>query len=69
MGSPLTPLFHVYPELNNEFFKKIYGDLYNDGMVSLDNLKISMSGSGMMAKRTTPIADEFLRFILEKDEI
>jgi hypothetical protein len=69
MGSPSTPLFHVYPELNNELFKKIYGDLYTDGMVTLENLNISMTGSGMVAKRTTPIADEFLRFILEKDEI
>ena len=69
MGSPSTPLFHVYPELNNELFKKIYGDLYNDGMVSLDNLNITMSGSGMTAKRTTAIADEFLKFILDKDDI
>lgn len=69
MGSPSTPLFHVYPELNNELFKKIYGDLYNDGMVSLDNLNTTMSGSGMVAKRTTAIADEFLKFILEKDDI
>ncbi len=69
MGSPSTPLFSVYPELNNELFKKIYGDLYTDGMVTLENLNISMTGSGMVAKRTTPIADEFLRFILGKDEI
>ena len=61
MGSPSTPLFSVYPELNNELFKKIYGDLYTDGMVTLENLNISMTGSGMVAKRTTPIADEFLR--------
>lgn len=69
MGSPSTPLFSVYPELNNELFKKIYGDLYTDGMVTLENLNISMTGSGMVSKRTTPIADEFLRFILKKDEI
>jgi hypothetical protein len=69
MGSPSTPLFSVYPELNNELFKKIYGDLYTDGMVTLENLNISMTDSGMVAKRTTPLADEFLRFILEKDEI
>ena len=67
--SPSTPLFHVYPELNNELFEKIYGDLYNDGMVTLKNLNTSMTGSGMVAKRTTAIADEFLKFILEKDEI
>lgn len=69
MASPSTPLFHVYPELNNELFEKIYADLYNDGMVTLKNLNTSMTGSGTVAKRTTVIADEFLRFILEKDEI
>ena len=69
MGSPLTPLFRTYPELNNELFDKTYGDLYNDGMVSLKDLNITMTGSGMVAKRTTPIADEFLKFILDKDEI
>lgn len=69
MGSPSTPLFHVYPELNNDFFKKIYDDLYNDGMVTLENLNISMTGSSMVEKRTTVIADEFLQFILKKDEI
>lgn len=66
MGSPSTPLFNVYPELNNDFFKKIYDDLYNDGMVTLENLNISMTGSGMVEKRTTVIADEFLQFILKK---
>ena len=69
MGAPSIPLFHVYPELNNELFKKIYDDLYNDGMVTLENLNISLTGSGMVAKRTTTIADEFLEFILKKDEL
>lgn len=69
IGSPSTLLFHVYPELNNDFFKKIYDDLYNDGMVTLENLNISMTGSGMVEKRTTVIADEFLQFIFKKDEI
>ncbi len=63
MGSPTTPLFDVYPELNNKLFNKIYKDLYIDGMITLDNPNISMSGSGMVAKRTTPLADELLRFI------
>lgn len=69
MDSPSTPLFYVYPELNNELFKKIYGDLYNDGMVTLENINMSMTGSGVVAKRTTAIADEFLKFILDKDDI
>ena len=69
MGTPSTPLFCVYPELNNELFKKIYKDLYVDGMVSLENLNITMSGSGMVAKRTTTIGDEFLKFIFDNGEL
>ena len=58
----------MYPELDNEIFKKIYNDLYVDGMVNLktDNLNTTMTGSGMVAKRTTALGDEFLMFILSK---
>ena len=67
-GSPTTILFQVYPDLDNEIFKKIYNDLYVDGMVNLktDNLNTTMTGSGMVAKRTTALGDEFLMFILSK---
>ncbi len=64
MGSPKTILFEVYPELDNEIFKKIYDDLYVDGMVNTKDLNITMTDSGMFAKRTTSLGDEFLRFIL-----
>ena len=65
MGSPKDPLFSVYPELNNLLFDKIYNDLYVDGMVSTQNLNITMTGNGMVDKRTTELGDEFLEFILE----
>lgn len=67
-GSPTTILFQVYPELDNEIFKKIYNDLYVDGMVNLktDNLNTTMTGSGMVAKRSTTLGDEFLMFILSQ---
>jgi len=68
-GGVTDPLFYVYPELNNDLFKKIYKDLYVDGMVSLENLNITMTGSGMLAKRTTTIGDEFLKFILDSSDI
>lgn len=64
MGSPLTILFSVYPELNNDLFYKIYHDLFSDGMVNTENLNITMTGSGMVAKRTTPLGDAFLNFIM-----
>jgi hypothetical protein len=67
MGSPTTPLFQIYPELNNGLFKKIYDDLYTDGMVTTESLNVTMTGSGMVAKRTTPLCDEFLKFILDSD--
>lgn len=66
MGSPTTPLFQSYPELNNNLFNKIYKDLYTDGMVNTENLNITMTGSGMLQKRTTELGDEFLNFILGK---
>lgn len=69
MGSPSTPLFHIYPELNNDLFKKIYKDLYVDGMITLENINITMTGSGMISKRTTPIGDDFLKFIFNSDEL
>ena len=67
MGSPSTPLFQVYPELNNGLFKKIYDDLYTDGMVNTESLNVTMTGSGMVAKRTSQLGDEFLDFILRKN--
>ena len=69
MGSPTNVLFSVYPELNNELFDKIYNDLYTDGMVNTPSLNITMSGSGMVAKRTTKLGDDFLQFIQEKENI
>ncbi len=68
MGSPSTPLFQVFPELNNGLFKKMYDDLYTDGMVNTENLNVTMTGSGMVAKRTTQLGDDFLRFILDSSK-
>ena len=67
MGSPTTPLFQIYSELNNGLFKKIYDDLYTDGMVNTESLNVTMTGSGMVAKRTSQLGDEFLDFILSKN--
>ena len=63
MGSPATVLFQAYPELDNVLFKKVYKDLYIDGMVNTENLNINVTGSAMVAKRTTELGDDFLRFI------
>lgn len=67
MGSPTILLFKVFPELENDFFPKLYKDLYLDGIVNTENINTSMTSSGMSAKRTSNFGDEFLKFILEKE--
>lgn len=64
MGSPSTVLFDVYPELNNNLFTKLFKDLYDDGIINTSSPNTTMSGSGMVAKRTTALGDDFLKFIL-----
>lgn len=66
MGSPTDPLFDVYPELNNKLFRKIYKDLFVDGMVNTEDLNVTMTGNGMVAKRTTDLADELLGYIFAR---
>lgn len=65
MGAPKTLLFSVYPELQTPWFDKLFKDLYDDGLVSIKDLNTTMSGHGMVEKRTTEIGDEFLRFIMK----
>ena len=66
IGSPTTPLFDIYPELENGMFKKLHSDLYYDGLLTSDNFNVTVTGAGMLAKRTSPLADEFLKFIFDK---
>ena len=66
-GSPTDVLFRIMPELNTPLFNKMFKDLYQDGLVTSVDLNCTMTGSGMVAKRTTPLGDEFLSFILTKE--
>lgn len=66
MGSPSSVLFQVHPELDNYLFDKVFNDVYSDGMVSTNQLNTSMTGHGMVSKRTTKLGDDFLSFILDK---
>lgn len=55
----------VFPDLaeSEELTKLIAADLDARGLAQLGNLKTMMSGHGILAKRTTTLGDEFLRFI------
>ena len=62
MGSPSTPLSKIYPEVI-PLMDKCITDLYNDGLMNTQSLHATMTGQGMVAKRTTALGDEFLSFI------
>lgn len=66
MGSASQVLEDVYPELRGkrELYDQIAADLGARGLVTSPGfLHGMMSAQGMVAKRTTPLADAFLDFI------
>lgn len=67
MGGLTTVIEFAYPQLQNQrpIYTLIWSELYRNGLVSTDGLGTTMTGSGMVAKRTTPIGEAFLKFISE----
>lgn len=67
MGSLTTIIEFAYPQLQNQhaIYTLIWNELYRNGLVNTDGLGTTMTGSGMVAKRTTPIGEAFLKFISE----
>jgi hypothetical protein len=56
----------VYPELHGrrDFYDQIVVDLFSRGLLNSSGfLHSTMSAQGMIAKRTTALADSFLDFI------
>jgi hypothetical protein len=55
----------AYAELSGkrDFYDQIWRDLSTRGFVNANSLHTTMSGSGLMAKRTTALGDQFLNFI------
>lgn len=67
MGGLGSVLEHNMPNLrgSRHIYDLIWKDLSTRGLVNTDSLHVTMSGSGLGAKRTTDIGDAFLRFISE----
>jgi hypothetical protein len=66
MGSASQVLEDIYPELKGkrELYDQVAADLSARGLVNSSGfLHGMMSAQGMVAKRTTPLADTFLAFI------
>ena len=65
MGGLSHIIESAFPPLRGqqELYRLIWQELYRDGFVSSDSVAGTMSGSGLMAKRTTALGDRFLAFI------
>jgi hypothetical protein len=65
MGGLSNVLEHNMPELrgHQELYKQLWRDLFSRGLVTTDGLSGTMTASGLAAKRTTQMGDQFLKFI------
>ena len=65
MGSLTDIVECAFSELKgqNAVFDLAWNDLYLKGLVNTVDLKTGMTGNGMLAKRTSDLGDEFLKFI------
>ena len=67
MGGLNSVLEFNMPHLRGQrsLYDQVWRDLYSRGLINTDSLHVTMSGSGLHAKRTTDIGDAFVRFISE----
>lgn len=67
MGSPISPLVEFYPELVNkdDFINLLVKDLYNDGLLGIKDLNVTMTSNGLYERRLTEYGKRFLSFIKE----
>ncbi|MCF8980010.1 hypothetical protein GIW46_17580 [Pseudomonas syringae] len=65
MGSLSTIIELAMPELkgHNDIRDSIWKDLYQRGLVTTDGLNTGMSGSGMLARRTSPLGVQLIAFL------
>jgi hypothetical protein len=69
MGGGGQVIETVFPELNGhrDVYDQVVTDLHARGLLNspASFLHTTMTGNGMVAKRTTPLADDFLAFIAD----
>jgi hypothetical protein len=65
MGAMSHLIENAFPELNGrrDLYDLIWKDLYSRALVNTDGLHTMMTGSGVVAKRTTEIGKLFLEYI------
>lgn len=69
MGGLGNVLEHNLPDMRGQkgIYQQMWKDLVARGLLAGDNLNLTMSGSGLSQKQTTPLADGFLQFISDLD--
>lgn len=69
LGSPKRFLYQVYKEMenNDSLVNKVVKDLYNDGLIGSADLNVTMTIDGMLAPRTTKLANQFVEFIVSNE--
>ena len=67
MGGIEAVLKDVDPDLISidKFHYLILRDLFNNGLISIENFGGTMTASGMLASRTTDLGKSFIRFVFE----
>lgn len=65
MGGISQVIENAYPQLQNQqdIYRLVWSELHRNGLLNTDSIGGTMTGSGMFAKRTTPIGDSFVKFI------
>lgn len=64
-GGISTVIENAYPVLQGQrdLYHLVWQDLYRSGLINTDSVGATMTVTGMLAKRTTPIGDCFVEFI------
>lgn len=65
MGAPSHLVENALPEMKGrrDLYDLIWKDLYSRSLVTTEHLHVTMTGSGIIAKRTTEIARLFLAYV------
>ena len=71
LGGISTLVERVYPELrgHKDFYTQLANDLTYKGLLDGVEFGVTMTGQGMVAKRTTNAGDEFIRFVSAPPEL
>lgn len=65
VGGPDKVLEHAFPDLcgRSDFYEQLVKDLYSQGLMTRDSLKVAVNAQGIFASRTTNMGNQFIGFI------